>query len=602
MKILRGLSIIALLAFLITAVSCGEDEEPQQTVEDTEDPVVTITAPADGSTISVLDATTSVTITYSVTDDVEIGSVVVNFDGTQLEEVTSFVDFLNYSGQVVKDDVSDGEYTITVIATDLAGNSTTASSTFTKVTANPYTPLANEVFYMSFEGNYTELVTEEDATQEGTPGFAGEGKEGDNAYAGAADSYITFPTTDLQNTEMTASFFMKLDVTADRAGILAMSPEDAENPDAQNVRTSGFRFFREASGDLQIFKLNFGTGDAEVWLDGGDAAKLDPTDDVWHHFAFVIEATMARVYIDGILVAQNEEHIGMDLTGCDLLSIGSGAPRFTGWGHMSDNSYIDELRIFNKALTDAELEAASGVEILGEQEFDPNPQLTPVDGADATELMRMTFDTDFTTSGTVTPTVTTVGSPTVSGAAYVGAADSYITMPATDLMKTNISVSFWVNVNNTPDRAGIIVIGPEDTGNADYPDVQNNRTSGFRFFREAGTRGQRYKLNVGNGTADSWADGGEYAEIPDDVNEMRHIAFTISDTLAQVYMNGILVTQSSIGGLDWTGCDIMSFGSGAPRFTEWGHLADESTFDDLRVYEGVLTSTQVAGLKSDGPQ
>jgi hypothetical protein len=33
------------------------------------------------------------------------------------------------------------------------------------------------------------------------------------------------------------------------------------------------------------------------------------------------------------------------------MSIGSGAPRFNEWGHLSDNSLIDELRIYNKALT-----------------------------------------------------------------------------------------------------------------------------------------------------------------------------------------------------------------------------------------------------------
>jgi hypothetical protein len=34
----------------------------------------------------------------------------------------------------------------------------------------------------------------------------------------------------------------------------------------------------------------------------------------------------------------------------------SGAPRFTEWGHLSDESYMDELRIFNKALSQAEIQ------------------------------------------------------------------------------------------------------------------------------------------------------------------------------------------------------------------------------------------------------
>jgi hypothetical protein len=47
----------------------------------------------------------------------------------------------------------------------------------------------------------------------------------------------------------------------------------------------------------------------------------------------------------------------VDWTGCDVLSIASGAPRFMEWGHLSDQSLFDELRLFNKALSQAEVQA-----------------------------------------------------------------------------------------------------------------------------------------------------------------------------------------------------------------------------------------------------
>jgi len=47
----------------------------------------------------------------------------------------------------------------------------------------------------------------------------------------------------------------------------------------------------------------------------------------------------------------------VDWTGCNLLSIGSGSPRFTEWGHFSDLSYIDELRLYNKALSQGEVQS-----------------------------------------------------------------------------------------------------------------------------------------------------------------------------------------------------------------------------------------------------
>src|SRR5690606_19901438 len=103
------------------------------------------------------------------------------------------------------------------------------------------------------------------------------------------------------------------------------------------------------------FKLNVGNGTADVWFDGGANADVDPTVDQWNHFAFTISGTECKVYINGTVVSEGA-FAGVDWTGCDVLSIMSGAPRFMEWGHLSDESFMDELRIFNKALTQAEIQ------------------------------------------------------------------------------------------------------------------------------------------------------------------------------------------------------------------------------------------------------
>ena len=70
--------------------------------------------------------------------------------------------------------------------------------------------------------------------------------------------------------------------------------------------------------------------------------------------AFAISGTEARVYIDGVEVKQGA-FSGIDWTGCDLLSIMSGSPRFNGWDHKSDESLMDELYLFKKALSAEEV-------------------------------------------------------------------------------------------------------------------------------------------------------------------------------------------------------------------------------------------------------
>ena len=191
------------------------------------------------------------------------------------------------------------------------------------------------------------------------------------------------------------------------------------------------------------------------------------------------------------------------------------------------------------------------------------------------------------------PSITPEG---FSGSAYQGTEDAYLTFPTDGLLGEEFSATFWMNINATPDRAGILVIGPEDTANANYPDSQNNRISGFRFFRENAGGNQRFILNVGNGTGDSWFNGQGDAEIEPDTNEWVHFAFTISSTECVVYINGEIASQGGFSGVDWTGCDTLSIMSGAPRFTGWNHRSDASLLDELRLYNEALTQQQIQAM------
>jgi len=181
----------------------------------------------------------------------------------------------------------------------------------------------------------------------------------------------------------------------------------------------------------------------------------------------------------------------------------------------------------------------------------------------------------------------------IIGRAYAGANNAYLTFPTEGLLHDEFSAVFWYRVNGTPDRAGILTIGPPDTNN---PNNMNNRTSGFRLFREAAGSMQRIKLNIGNGNADNWFDGGAAADVNPAANEWVHVAITISQSRAAVYLNGQPVSQGTFPGVDWTGTDILSIGSGAPRFTEWGHLSDQSLIDELRIFSSALSQADIMAI------
>ncbi|WP_289024186.1 LamG-like jellyroll fold domain-containing protein [uncultured Salegentibacter sp.] len=208
---------------------------------------------------------------------------------------------------------------------------------------------------MPFNGDFRDLVSNREVVEVGSPGFAGESVEGNNAYAGAEGSYLQLSSQGLLSQEFSASFWYKVNAEPGRAGIIVIGPEDQDNPDAQNNRTSGFRLFREGNEQEQRIKANVGNGTSDSWNDGG---VIDVTAGEWVHVAFVISDSESKIYLDGELVNTGTVTGGVDWTGTDIVSIMSGAPRFTGWDHLADLSYMDNLRFYNKALSQEEIQAA----------------------------------------------------------------------------------------------------------------------------------------------------------------------------------------------------------------------------------------------------
>jgi hypothetical protein len=211
------------------------------------------------------------------------------------------------------------------------------------------------------------------------------------------------------------------------------------------------------------------------------------------------------------------------------------------------------------------------------------------------EIFYMPFEGDLYLDLLSKASATKVGTPQFAagkrGKAYAGDAGAYLTFPTANLqLGGEFSATFWYKVNASPDRSGILTISPPDP---DLPVTPNNRKNGFRFFREAGGSNQILKLNVGTGTAESWFDGGAAAALNPASADWVHVAFTISGTQAVVYFNGEVVSQGSFTGVDWTGCNVLSIASGAPRFIEWGHLSDQSLLDELRIYNKALTKEEI---------
>ncbi len=566
--------LLAFTAALILAAGCNEGIDPISPLDpgpDKDAPAITILSPTQGLAIEVDSLVVSILVQLEVTDDIELKSVSVLLDNSEIGSMTTFKDYRRALMDFRHLNVTTGIHTLTVKATDLGGKMSEKSVTFEK--KPPYVPMyAGEVFYMPFNGDFTEKITFKNATKVGNPGFTDASLKGIKAYAGATDSYLTFPLAGLTSADFSASFWYKVNGSPDRSGILSASP-------AGEDRTKGFRLFREGSATSQRIKANVGWGGGETWNDG---ALITAPGTNWVHIALSVSADKVVLYINGAgIEVPNKGNI--DWTGVDLLGIASGAPNFTYWNHSFDRSQYDELRLFNRALTDADIQTI----IQNDKPY------VPREG----EILYMPFE------GTYKDLIgnqeaTKVGSPEFApgkvGKAYAGAANSYLTYPAANLTKTtSLSAAFWMNINATPDRGGILTLAPPDEA---APAAPNNRTKGFRFFREGSATAQIFKLNAGNGTADSWFDGGASATVDPTAGAWVHLAYTISPTECVVYINGEVAKQGAFTGISWEGCDILSIMSGAPRFTGWNHFSDLSLMDELHIFNKALTQDEVKAI------
>jgi hypothetical protein len=355
MKILQWF-MIGLLSFTLGCKDGYIDDiDPVKPDEDTEAPEVEINYPLEGTLIRVVEDVTSITFDLEVVDDVEIESITLQLDGSDITTMSEFKDYRRALEEYTYDNLTNGPHTFTVVAEDMSGKTTSESVDFEKV--EPYKPIYDgEIFYMPFDGDFLELVTLQSASENGNPGFTTNSVAGTAAYEGAEGAYLTFPTDGLTNEEFSAVFWYKLNVNPDRnrAGILVVGPPYPSPPETLN---NGFKLFREAAGSFQRFKLIVGDGSANYRYVQAGPADLDPTVVTdWVHMAITIGLDSCKVYIDGQVVQSGEFPGPIGWNECEIMSIMSGAPNYTHWNHLSDHSQMDELRIFNKALTQEEIQ------------------------------------------------------------------------------------------------------------------------------------------------------------------------------------------------------------------------------------------------------
>jgi len=304
----------------------------------------------------------------------------------------------------------------------------------------------------------------------------------------------------------------------------------------------------------------------------------------WYHYAAIYKPGIAQLFVNGTSVA-------------------SVSSTFVQSGFMMGNAtttyvtqafagYIDDFRIYNRALSTTEIAALAAIAPV-----QPAPATTLASGLST----RLTFDNVTTDSQGTLPAPVATGTTVYSSSSKSGTASldltgntagGTMTVGQTYTLSSGsfalpLSVGGWINPNS-PTTAGYQVVfsigNNTSTGSYSAQIYFENSGSG-KFYFNAIIGGTSYScpLSPFTLTASTW----------------YHLAFTITNSYLESYINGVLISTTPTG----AGALTIVSGTGSPTQLRIGAITGTSLLyafkgliDDVRIYTRELSPIDVAGL------
>jgi hypothetical protein len=310
----------------------ASSNEASAVVPSDQPPSVSITTPAGGTTVF-----GTIDVTANASDDVAVLGVQFLLDGVALgtEDTTT-----PYSVPWMTTTASNGPHQLTAVARDGAGHQTTSPTVNVTVSNGPPPPPTGLVAAYSF--NSLSGTTVADVSGSGNTGTV----SGAVAAAGMYGGGLGF---DGVNDWVTVNDSNSLDLTTGMTLMAWVNPTAL----AGSWRTVIFKEGGAGSIDYSLYAAETTSKPVgQVYIDGEQSA-LGPTSltpNTWTHLGVTYDGAMLRLYVNGALAGSKA--VGGAITPT------TGALRIGGNNIWSEwfQGRIDEVRIYNRALTQAEIQ------------------------------------------------------------------------------------------------------------------------------------------------------------------------------------------------------------------------------------------------------
>lgn len=326
-------------------------------------------------------------------------------------------------------------------------------------------------------------------------------------------------------------------------------------------------------------------------FDGQRAVVAAPVvaDGKWHHVTFVYnQDQQTKLYVDGNLQNSVNAPPVSNFVSTLQVAIGGFVSNSCPQNHNFQGK-IDDVRIYNRALSDAEIKQLAGMNqetgLVAHYCFDDANDI----GKDCS-----TNGNNGVAQGTVSQVPGVRG-----GAAKFGGinAPSSLSVKNSKSLQFNqeLSVSTFVKINNA---AGMSYYGARVANGVHSLVAKSHDRNGF-WFRAALNPSNTFSIEGANNSYASPKTDFAGATTSDDrKDKWVHVAYVISNGVSKLFLDGVLAKTSEASTIDFSIANNQDLYIG--KYSDFWYPADAS-MDDLRLYNRALSDAEIKQLASVTP-
>ena len=331
-------------------------------------------------------------------------------------------------------------------------------------------------------------------------------------------------------------------------------------------------------GDTGAGYVRFGAGGSYV-----NSASVIPLNQ-WSFLTGTFDGTNYKLYINGVL--NNTASAAATISDSGIIKV-IGDNSYNCAGGQEVNGYLDDLRIYNRALSAQEVQQLYA---LGQVNIGHSNTVTvssglvghwPLNGPATSWLTDTTQDTSGNGNTGTLVGMSTTSSPVagkIGQALQFGPSTSYVNIPNSSSIGItgDMTITAWVNTSDVTDTfqeiAGKTLSNEPDP--YDYYLINYGVTLGLRFYR-------------GNGSTNCEVDSsGQIAP-----GKWQFVAVTMSGTSVTHYLNGAPNGSAGCSTSIMNGSGSLEIGNRADGATQM-----HGTIDDVRIYNRALSAQEVEQL------